>query len=283
MAAWTPSADGELVPLRHGALLPRVGFGTWPMRSDEATRAVAEALEAGYRLVDTAENYDNERAVGMGIRAGGVPRDQVFVTTKFNRRWHGDQLVRTALDRAVDRLGIDYLDLLMIHWPNPGYGRYVEAWRGMADLLREGKVRAIATSNFKPAHLARLREETGVLPDVNQIQLNPALPRAADREFADGLGIVTQSWAPLGGRDDSMRADPGLARLARRYGKTPAQLILRWHLQLGLAVVVKASDPRHMRDNLAVFDFELAAYDLATFNQLRRPDSAQIDSDIAGH
>jgi 2,5-diketo-D-gluconate reductase A len=263
--------------------MPLVGYGTWPLRSEAATRAVAHALETGYRLVDTAENYDNERAVGAGLRASGLPRDEYFVTTKFNRRWHGEDLVGTALDRGIDQLGLEYLDMLMIHWPNPAQDRYVAAWRGLVRLLEEKRVRAIATSNFKPAHLGRLLDETGIAPDVNQIQLSPAFPRIADRTIAGELGTVIQSWSPLGGEDTSLRRDPLISDIARRHGRTPAQVVLRWHLQSGLAVVVKSADPERMRDNLRVFDFALTPDDLTAMEALRRPDHEAVDSDAFGH
>lgn len=276
------NSDERFVSLRHGAVMPRLGFGTWPLTSAEAERVVAEAVNAGYRLVDTAENYRNEAGVGAGIRASGVPREDLFVTTKFNREWHGEDLVRTALERSVDRLGLDYVDLLLIHWPNPGHDRYVAAWRGLAHLLAEGRVRAIGTSNFKPAHLSRLAP-TGVLPDVNQIQLNPFFPRLAERAFGRERRVVTQSWAPLGGGFDAdLRDHPVLAAVANRHGRTPGQVTLRWHLQAGLAVVVKSADPRRMRDNLAVFDFTLTPDDIAAIDQLKS-DVDPIDSDVAGH
>jgi 2,5-diketo-D-gluconate reductase A len=279
-----PDTSDRLVRLRGGVSMPRLGFGTWPLVGPAATRAVTQALECGYRLVDTAENYDNEAAVGAALRASALRRDEVFVTTKFNRQWHDEDLVRTALQRSIDRLGLEYVDMLMIHWPNPAHGRYVGAWRGMVRLLAEKRVRAIGTSNFKPAHLARIIGETGMSPAVNQIQVNPAFPRTADREFAGELGIVTQSWAPLGGgRDSYLRTSPALGDLARRHGRTPAQIIIRWHIQQGLAAVVKAASPEHMRQNLNIFDFVLEAGDMAAIGDLRRTDAAPVDSDVAGH
>jgi len=171
----------ETIPLLHGATIPRLGFGTSPMDDATTETAVATAIEAGYRLVDTAENYANERGVGRGIKASGVPREQLFVTTKFNKRWHGVELAAQALERSIDRLGLDYVDLLLIHWPNPRQDRYVQAWEGLVQLLEQGRVRAIGTSNFKPTHLDRIIEATGVVPDVNQIQLSPSVTRTAAR------------------------------------------------------------------------------------------------------
>ncbi|MGZ4617011.1 MAG: aldo/keto reductase, partial [Actinomycetes bacterium] len=173
--------------------MPRLGLGTWPMDDAQVESAVVAAVQRGYRLFDTAENYGNERGVGRGLRASGVPRTELFVTTKLNKRWHGVDLVAEAFGRSADRLGLDYIDLLLIHWPNPGQDRYVQAWQGLVRLLEEGRVRAIGTSNFKPAHLARILAETGVAPDVNQIQLHPGLTREAARAYHADHGIVTES------------------------------------------------------------------------------------------
>ncbi|HET9653718.1 MAG TPA: aldo/keto reductase [Kineosporiaceae bacterium] len=272
------------VKLAHGAQMPVLGLGTWPMGDDEAARVVPQAVELGYRLVDTAENYRNESGVGAGLRAGGVPREELFVTTKFNVRWHGRDLVRQALDGSTQRLGLDYVDLLLIHWPNPGPDRYVGAWRGMVDLLEEGRVRAIGVSNFKPAHLERLRQETGVLPDVNQIQLSPASTRAESRAYHDRHGIVTQSWSPLGGeRDRGLLRDPVVTGIAERIGRTPGQVVLRWHLQLGLTVIPKSSSPVRLAENADVFGWELSEADLAALAGLDRGESVVVDSDTFGH
>ena len=167
------ASTAPTVELAHGAAMPVIGLGTWPMDDAEAERVVAEAIGLGYRLLDTAENYGNERGVGAGIKASGAAREDLFVTTKFNRQWHGVELAAEACQRSLDRLGLDYLDLLLIHWPNPQHGKYIEAWKGLVRLLETGRVKAIGTSNFKPPHLDRIVEDTGVIPDVNQIQLSP--------------------------------------------------------------------------------------------------------------
>ncbi|WP_213450627.1 aldo/keto reductase [Rhizomonospora bruguierae] len=277
------TATAPTVPLPHGAALPMLGLGTWPMDDAEAERVVADAIGAGYRLIDTAENYGNERGVGRGLRAAGIPREQVFVTTKFNRRWHGVDLVREAFERGLDRLGLDYVDLLLIHWPNPDQDRYVEAWQGLARLLAAGRLRAIGTSNFKPAHLERIIDATGVLPDVNQVQLSPLVTRESTREFHARHGIVTQSWSPIGGQKTDVLREPVVTELARRYGRTPAQIVLRWHVQLGLVAIPKSSDPQRLRQNLAIFDFALADEDAAALTALDRGDAAGADSDAFGH
>jgi 2,5-diketo-D-gluconate reductase A len=270
--------------LTHGARIPMLGLGTWPMDDDEATRVVAEAVRIGYRLFDTAENYRNERGVGAGLRASGVPREELFVTTKFNARWHGRDLVRQALEGSVQRLGVDYVDLLLIHWPNPGQDRYVDAWRGLVDLLEDGTLKALGVSNFKPAHLERLRQETGVLPDVNQIQLSPASARGTARAYHAEHGILTQSWSPLGGeRDRNLLSDPVIVGISRRRGQTPAQVVLRWHVQLGLCAIPKTSTTDRLPDNLDVFDWELTEEDMSALSTLDKGESVVVDSDAFGH
>jgi len=271
------------LPLLRGAAIPQVGLGTWPMDDAESERVVADAVQAGYRLVDTAENYRNERGVGRGLRASGVPREELFVTTKFNEQWHGVDLVEKAFRESADRLGLDYIDLLLVHWPNPQRDRYVEAVQGLARLLEDGRLRAIGTSNFKPSHLERIRQETGIVPDVNQVQLSPALTRDAARAYHREHGIVTQSWSPLGGQGTDVLHEPVVKELAERCGRTPAQIVVRWHVQLGLATVPKSSDPQRLRQNLEVFDFELTAEDVAALSALDQGEAAAADSDEFGH
>lgn len=271
------------VPLLHGAAMPQLGLGTWPMNDAQATNTVAAAVEMGYRLVDTAEAYGNERGVGAGLRSSGVARDELFVTTKFNVRWHGVDLVGEALAASCDRLGLDYVDLLLIHWPNPGHDRYVQAWEGLARVLDAGRVRAIGTSNFKPAHLDRIIAATGVAPDVNQIELSPALTRDAVRAYDTAHGIVTESWSPIGGEGTKVLAAPIVRDLAERHGRTPAQVVLRWHIQLGLVTVPKSSDLQRLRQNLSVFDFTLSAEEMSDLSALDQGEDAATDSDSFGH
>jgi 2,5-diketo-D-gluconate reductase A len=271
------------VTLPHGARMPRLGLGTWPMDDAAAEVAVAAAIESGYRLVDTAENYGNERGVGRGLKASGVPREELFVTTKFNKRWHGVELAAEAYERSADRLGLEYIDLLLIHWPNPQQDRYVQAWQGLARLLEEGRLRAIGTSNFKPAHLERVIAETGVVPDVNQIQLSPTVTRESARAYHAEHGIVTQSWSPIGGQSNDVLREPVVVELAGRHGRTPAQIVLRWHMELGLTTVPKSSDPERLRQNLDIFDFSLTAGEVAAISALDQGDAAGADSDAFGH
>lgn len=269
--------------LLHGAVIPRIGLGTWPMDDKQAERAVAAALESGYRLVDTAENYGNEHGVGRGVKASGVPRSEVFLTTKFNRRWHGTDLVPQAFERSAAALGVDYIDLMLIHWPNPKHDRYVEAWQGLVGLLEQGLVRAVGTSNFKPAHLDRLITETQVAPDLNQIELNPYVARVPTREYHERHGIVTESWSPVGGSSNAVLNHAVVTRIASRQGRTPAQVVLRWHVQSGLVAIPKSSHPQRIRENLQVFDFELREEEMAELDALDEGEAAATDSDAFGH
>jgi 2,5-diketo-D-gluconate reductase A len=270
------------VSLPGGTAMPQLGLGTWPMSADEAERAVPTAIEAGYRLVDTAHAYGNETGVGKGLRASGVPREELFVTTKLNAEWHGVREVREAFVQSTRKLGVDYLDLFLIHWPNPAQDRYVDAWRGLCRLLDEGVVRAIGVSNFKPAHLDRLLESTGVAPSVNQIELNPYVARLEPRAYHERHGIVTQSYSPLD-RGGALLREPVVVAAAERLGRTPAQVVLRWHVQQGLTVAVKSSDPARQAQNLAVFDFALGPEELAALSALDRGEGAATDSDTFGH
>ena len=268
--------------LIHGAEIPRLGLGTWPMDDGEAERAVATAIEAGYRLVDTAYAYGNETGVGKGLRASGLPREELFVETKLNADWHGYDEVREAFGESTRKLGVDHLDLFLIHWPNPGRDRYVDAWRGLAALLDEGLCRAIGVSNFKPAHLDRILDATGVVPDVNQIECNPHVSRDAARAYHAEKGIATQSYSPIG-RGGDLLAEPAVVEAAERHGRTPAQVVLRWHAQLGLLTVAKSADPERQRQNIAVFDFELTPEEMAGLGALDRGEAAATDSDTFGH
>lgn len=270
------------ITLANGVQMPVLGLGTSPMGDREVERTVAAAIDVGYRLVDTAENYGNERGVGRGIRASGVDRDEMFVTTKFNKRWHGFEGVQQAFANGADRLGLERIDLLLIHWPNPAQDRYVDAWRGMVKLLEDGAVRAIGVSNFKPAHLDRLLHETGVAPHVNQIQLDPTIGRAEERSYHEDHGIATESWSPIGGGGGLLH-DPVIVEIAERHGKTPAQIVLLWHLQLGLVAIPKTSKPERLRENLDVFDVELDATDMKRLAELDGHGEGAVDSDRFGH
>jgi 2,5-diketo-D-gluconate reductase A len=275
-------SEAPTVALANGVAMPALGLGTSPMNDAQTETTVAAAIGLGYRLVDTAENYGNERGVGRGIRASGIDRDEMFVTTKFNERWHGVEEAQQAFANSAERLGLDRIDLLLIHWPNPKKDRYVDAWRGMVQLLEDGKVRAIGVSNFKPAHLDRLIEETGVTPHVNQVQLDPTIPRDEERRYHAALGIVTESWSPIGAGGDLL-ADATIGDVARARGKTPAQIVLRWHVQLGLVPIPKTSKPERLTENIGVFDFELSPEEMERLATLDRHGAGAVDSDRFGH
>ena len=268
------------VTLSHGSTMPRIGLGTSPMNDADAERAVSTALELGYRLIDTAENYRNEVGVGRALK--GVPRDEVFVTSKFNKKWHSVEGARTAFEASAEKLGVEYLDLLLIHWPNPDQDRYVDAWRGLIALRDAGLVRAIGTSNFKPAHLQRLIDETGVVPEVNQVQLSPVWAKAAEREFHAKHGIVTEAWSPLGKGTDLL-SHPTVQELAKKYERTPGQVVLRWETQQHIVPIPKSADRGRLAENLAVFDFNLTADELTALSDLDGTAKAPADSDRAGH
>ena len=269
--------------LRNGAAIPVIGLGTWPLRGAESAAQVRTAIESGYRLIDTAENYRNEDGVGQGIRDSGIDRSEIFLTTKFNREWHSVDGVRTAYEASLKRLGLDYIDLLLVHWPNPDQDRYVDALRGLQALLDDGSLRAIGTSNFKPAHLQRVLDETGIQPDVNQIQLSPYSTRDATRAYDDDHQIVTESWSPIGASSSELRNDPVITKIADRHGKSSTQVVLRWHLQLGLVAIPKSADPGRIAENIDVFDFELSDAELDTISGLDRGESGITDSDEFGH
>ncbi len=267
--------------LANGVAMPTIGYGTWPIGVREVESLVTSAIETGYRLIDTAEMYRNEEGVGRGLARSGIERDQVFITTKLSRRWHGRLEAKQAFVNSVGRLGLDHLDLFLIHWPNPGMDRYVDAWRGMIELLEEGKVRAIGVSNFKPAHLQRLIDETGVTPQVNQIQLNPWVPRLGERDFHAAHQIVTECWAPIG-KGGGLLQDPSIVELARARSRTPAQVVLRWHLQLGLIPIPKTANPQRLAENIDVFDFTLDEKEMRTLASLDSAGRGVVDSDVTG-
>lgn len=257
------------VRLSNGVDIPQVGFGVFQVPPDDTAAIVVAALEAGYRHIDTAQGYGNETGVGQAIRQVGLDRDEVFVTTKLDNSRQGRDEARKALDESLERLGFDYVDLYLIHWPRPFADRYVETWQGFEQILAEGKARAIGVSNFLPAHLQRLAAETGTVSAVNQIELHPYLQQAELRAYHRENAIATEAWAPIG-QGGELLADPAITALADEYGKTPAQIVLRWHLQLGNIVFPKTVRPQRMRENLDLFDIELTSDDMAVIGALDR-------------
>jgi 2,5-diketo-D-gluconate reductase A len=282
----TPASDSSAVPslpLNSGASIPQLGLGTWPLDDTAAERAVLAAAELGYRHVDTAVKYGNETGVGRGIAGSGLAREDWFVTTKLDGEYQGRDRAVAGLEASLDRLGLDYVDLLLIHWPLPGRDEYVSTWETFIRLREAGKARSIGVSNFKPAHLDRLIAATGVVPAVNQIQLSPAIARREQRAYDAGRGIVTESWSPLGGGSGDLLSSPVLARVAEKRDRTPGQIVLRWHIQNGLVAIPKSADPQRMADNLGAFGFELDADDLTALDTLDQGADAGVDSDRSGH
>ncbi len=271
------------VALRHGAAMPRLGLGTWPLDDAGAEQAVATALRSGYRLVDTAFNYGNEVGVGRGIAASGIPRDEVFVTTKLNREDHGIDEVQRAFERSATKLGVDVIDLFMIHWPNPAQDRYVDAYRGLVRLLEDDRIRAIGLSNFTPAQIDRVVAATDVWPDVDQIELDPTRTRADVREYLSRHGIVCEAWSPLGGQGDDLRHHPTIAAIAAAHDRTASQVILRWQMAIGNVAVPKSADPDRQRENLDVFDFRLSDAEIHQIESLDDGRAPITDSDVFGH
>jgi 2,5-diketo-D-gluconate reductase A len=254
------------VELANGVRIPQFGFGVFQIPPEETAQAVRTALEAGYRHIDTAQMYRNEDGVGAGIAASGVARDDVFVTTKLANDAHGHDNAITALEGSLRRLGFDHVDLYLIHWPLPHKDNFVRTWQGFEDLLRAGKARAIGVSNFQPAHLDRLAEESATVPAVNQIELHPALQQTELRAYHQEHGIATEAWSPLAQAE--VLEDPVLTDLAEKHGRTAAQVVLRWHLQLGNIVFPKSSSPERIKQNIDVFGFELDDEDMTAIGKL---------------
>ena len=257
----------QTVTLNNGVVMPQLGFGVWQVPDGEAHRAVATALQAGYRSIDTAKLYFNEEGVGRAIAESGIPRDELFITTKLWNDEHDYDKALRAFDASMARLGLDYLDLYLIHWPVPRQDKYADAWRALCSLAGDGRARAIGVSNFTQAHLTRIIEDSGVVPAVNQVELHPRFAQAPLRAFDAGHGIATEAWSPLG-QGKGLLDDPVLAKIAAAHGRTPAQVVLRWHLQLGNVVIPKSVTASRIAENIDVFGFELSGDDIAAIDGL---------------
>ena len=277
------------ITLSDGTTIPQLGFGTLrvqPDREQSATNAeitaqvVGLALEAGYRHIDTAQNYGNEQGVGKAIADSGIPRDALYVTSKLGDRNHRPDDVRRSFDQTLERLGLDYLDLFLIHWPLPAQydGDYALTWKAMTELVAQGRLRSAGVSNFQPAHLERIIAATGIAPTVNQFELHPYFTNEAARAASARHGIAIEAHSPLG-HDGKPLADATIARIASAHGKSTAQIILRWHIQHGHIVIPKSARPARMAENLAVFDFELTAEDIASIDALDQAASGRVGPD----
>lgn len=268
--------------LNDGHRLPAIGFGTYPLRGPSGVESMASALRQGYRLLDSAVNYENEEEVGEALRRSGVPREEVVVTSKLPGRHHAYADARTCVHESLQRMGLDHLDLYLIHWPNPRVGKFVEAWQALVDLQADGVLRSIGVSNFLPEHLDRIVQATGVTPAVNQVELHPYFPQEEQRDANARHGIITQAWSPLG-RAREVVADPVITGIAEAHDRTPVQVVLRWEVQLGVVPLPKAASAQRQAENLAVFDFELDAAQVAAITALGRPDGRLFDADPATH
>jgi len=251
--------------LLDGNAIPQLGLGTWPLDDDEVHAAIGSALACGYRLIDSATRYDNERGVGRAVADSDVPREEIVVTTKLPGAEQGYEEALAGFEQSRRRLGLEYVDLYLIHWPLPTVGRYVDTWRAFVHLREQGLVRSIGVSNFTPGQIEEIVEATGVWPAVNQIELHPDFSQAEVRAWHAGRGIAIESWRPLG---RGLLDDPALARIAEAHGRTPAQVVLRWHTQLGLVAIPKSGNSERIAQNIDIFDFELGDDELAAIAAL---------------
>ncbi len=255
------------ITLNNGVAMPQLGYGVWQVPDDEAATAVGTALEAGYRSIDTAAIYGNEEGTGKALAASGIAREELFVTTKLWNDAQGYDSTLRAFDESLDKLGLEYVDLYLIHWPMPAKGTFVDTYRAFEKIYAEGRAKAIGVSNFQPDHLERLLGETSVVPAVDQIELHPQLQQAEARAFHARHGIATEAWSPLGQGKDLLK-DGTVTRLASKHERTPAQIVLRWHLQLGNVVIPKSVTPSRIKENIDVFGFELDDADMAALAAL---------------
>ena len=278
------------ITLNDGTWFPELGLGTYNLRGEEGVDAIVAAIGSGYRLLDTAVNYENEREVGEAVRRSGVDRDSLLVASKIPGRHHGRQEAVDSVRGSLGLLGLDRIDLHLIHWPNPSVGKYVETWRGLIDAQQEGLVRSIGVSNFTERMIDELIEETGVVPAVNQVELHPYFVQPALQRADAAHGIITQAWSPIGGitfypgpwgdERRNVMQDPLLADIAAAHGKTPAQVMLGWHLQQGRSAIPKSTNPARIAENFDVFDLELSAAELEAIDGLDTGVRSGPDPDV---
>jgi 2,5-diketo-D-gluconate reductase A len=270
------------IELNDGNSIPQLGFGVFQIDPAETAQAVQTALEAGYRHIDTAEMYRNEKGVGDGIRASGIDRADVFVTSKLNNGFHRPDDARKAFAETLAALGFDHVDLFLIHWPLPTRYDFVSTWKTLEEFKRDGRARSIGVSNFQVAHLQRLADETDTVPAVNQIEAHPYLLNDEVRKFGEGRGIATEAWSPIA--QGAVLGDPVIEAIAGELDRTPAQVVLRWHIQRGSIVFPKSSNPARIRENIELFDFELGAEQVARIDALDRGEAGRTgpNPDVLG-
>ncbi|HEU0256653.1 MAG TPA: aldo/keto reductase [Microbacteriaceae bacterium] len=275
-------APGAIPTLRlnDGARLPQIGLGTWPLDDDEVEEAIVAAARLGYRHIDTGEPYGNEVGVGRGVRSSNLPRSEFFISTKLDGKYQGGDRAIAGLEGSLERMQLDYVDLVLIHWPLPLLGEYVSTWHTFETLLARGLTKSIGVSNFAPAHLAKLIAESSIVPAVNQIQVSPHVPRADYLAFHEQHGIATIAWSPLGG--GTLLTDPVITKIAAEHDVSPAQVVLRWYVQQGMAAVPKTKNPARMLENRTVFDFQLTSHDMVAMKSLAGGAEA-VDPETDGH
>lgn len=273
----TTSDQIPQIPLRDTEKVPQLGFGVFQVPPAETAEVVMHALSTGYRHIDTAAAYRNEAEVGQAIRSSGLERHEVFVTTKCFNDDHGHEKAKRALAASLERLEMDYVDLYLIHWPVPSHDKYVETWQAFIEMRDEGLVRSIGVSNFQPAHLERVIAETGETPAINQVELHPYFQERGLRHEHEQLGIITEAWSPLA--QGKVLDDPAIVEIAETHSKTPGQVVIRWHLQLGNVVIPKSVTPERIEENFDVFDFELSAAEMEAIDGLDAGDRTGPDPD----
>ena len=277
------TAAGDLTyTLNDGTSVPAIGFGTYPLKGDDGIVAMVSALEAGYRLLDSAVNYGNEREVGEALRRSGLPREEVAIATKIPGRFHAKDLALQSLRDSASRMGVEQVDIALIHWPNPSQDLYPQAWRALVQAQRDGLVRTIGVSNFTEEHLHRIIDDSGVTPAENQIELHPYFPQPQMRAVNESLGIRTQAWSPMGKRQAPF-GEPPVADAAAAHDVTPGQVIVRWHVQLGSLPLPKSATPERQRQNLDVFGFELSDAEMSAIAGLAREDGRLFGGDPDTH
>jgi diketogulonate reductase-like aldo/keto reductase len=276
----TQTTSVPFLDLNDGNRMPQLGFGVFQVPADETAEAVAHALQTGYRAIDTAAAYGNEEGVRDGVLASGLERGEVFITTKLFNGDHGRDRAHRAFEESLSKLGGDYIDLYLIHWPVPARDQYLETWETLCSLREDGNVRSIGVSNFQIEHLERIVDATGVVPAVNQIELHPRLQQAELRRFHAEHGILTEAWSPLG--KGTLLDDPVIEEIASGHDRTPAQVLLRWHIQLGNVVIPKSATPSRIEENFRVFDFELSSAEMDRLAELDRGERTGPDPDTFG-
>lgn len=270
----------EYYILSDGYKIPKIGLGTYKIKGNDGVRRIEMALNNGYRLLDSAFNYENEGTVGRAIRNSGVPRDQITFASKLPGRHHEYEAAMETIEESLLRSGLDYIDLYLIHWPNPLEDKYVEAWQALIDAQKAGLVRSIGVSNFLPEHIDRLEKETGVLPVINQIELHPYFNQAQQREYDASKKIITQAWSPIG-RNNSSLEESEIIEIAKNHGKTPSQVVLRWQIQLGVLPIPKSSHVGRQAENIDIFDFQLTDEEMNKINSITREDGRNKGQDPA--